>query len=86
MNILVTGGTALRYFNPTGPFKVNPSHLLGRLMAVAMGQTAEFQLFGDDWPTPDGYAIRDFIHVWDLAPAFWNLSRLSNVFLAAKFP
>jgi len=70
-------GTALRYFNPigadpkmrTGPFKVNPSHLLGRLMDVAAGKTPEFQLFGDDWPTPDGYAIRDFIHVWDLAQA-----------------
>jgi len=70
-------GTALRYFNPigadprmrTGPFKANPSHLLGRLMDVAAGNAAELPLFGNDWPTPDGYAIRDFIHVWDLAQA-----------------
>ncbi len=67
---------SLRYFNPigadptlrTGQYDPDPTHVLGRLLAAAA--TGEpFRLFGVDWPTRDGSAIRDFIHVWDLALA-----------------
>lgn len=70
-------GIALRYFNPigadpqmrTGLHIKDPSHILGRLVAVAQGEAAEFHITGTDWPTRDGTGIRDYIHVWDLALA-----------------
>jgi len=70
-------GIALRYFNPigadpkmrTGLQDKNPSHILGRLVGVALGNIPEFQITGVDWPTRDGTGIRDYIHVWDLAQA-----------------
>jgi UDP-glucose 4-epimerase len=70
-------GIALRYFNPigadpqmrTGMHIKEPSHILGRLVAVALGEVPEFYLTGTDWPTRDGTGIRDYIHVWDLALA-----------------
>lgn len=70
-------GLILRYFNPigadpqmrTGPFVANPSHLLGKLIEVVQGRDAIFRLTGTDWPTRDGTAMRDYVHVWDLALA-----------------
>ena len=70
-------GIALRYFNPigadvdmrTGPFVADPSHLLGKLVNTALGVDANFSITGTDWPTRDGSAIRDYVHVWDLAQA-----------------
>lgn len=70
-------GIALRYFNPigadpqmrTGLHIKEPSHILGRLVAVARGEATEFHITGTDWPTRDGTGIRDYIHVWDLALA-----------------
>jgi UDP-glucose 4-epimerase len=70
-------GIALRYFNPigadpqmrTGLHIKDPSHILGRLVAVARGEAPEFYITGTDWPTRDGTGIRDYIHVWDLALA-----------------
>jgi UDP-glucose 4-epimerase len=67
---------SLRYFNPigadpqmrTGLQIRRPTHLLGRLL-VAAELAEEFELTGVDWPTRDGSAIRDYIHVWDLARA-----------------
>jgi UDP-glucose 4-epimerase len=67
---------SLRYFNPIGADPLlrtglqlpRPSHLLGKLL-TAVDLDEEFQLTGVDWPTRDGSAIRDFIHVWDLAQA-----------------
>ncbi|KPI45921.1 UDP-glucose 4-epimerase [Cyphellophora attinorum] len=67
---------ALRYFNPIGcdesgligeDPKGVPSNLLPVVTKVMTGEYAELKVFGDDWNTPDGTAIRDFIHVTDLA-------------------
>jgi UDP-glucose 4-epimerase len=67
---------SLRYFNPvgadpqrrTGLQLARPTHALGKLIdAYESGRP--FTVTGTDWPTRDGSAIRDFIHVWDLARA-----------------
>jgi len=70
-------GIALRYFNPigadpkmrSGMFIEEPSHILGRLVEVAMGRSPVFRITGTDYPTRDGTGIRDYLHVWDLALA-----------------
>ncbi|RPJ45866.1 MAG: UDP-glucose 4-epimerase GalE [Chloroflexi bacterium] len=70
-------GIALRYFNPigadpqmrTGIHVKNPSHVLGKLVDVALGKLPAFEITGVDWATRDGTGIRDYIHVWDLAQA-----------------
>lgn len=66
----------LRYFNPVGN---HPSGLLGEdpndipnnlmpiIMRVSRGEMKELSVYGDDYPTPDGSGIRDYIHVVDLA-------------------
>ena len=66
----------LRYFNPVG---AHPSGLLGEapngipnnlmtyITKVARGELSELRVFGDDYPTPDGTGVRDYIHVMDLA-------------------
>lgn len=67
---------SLRYFNPvgadpqlrTGVHNLEPSHVLGKLVE-ANRTGVPFRLTGVDWPTRDGSAIRDYIHVWDLAQA-----------------
>jgi len=68
---------ALRYFNPigadpsmrSGPYDPSPSHVMGKMVNVALGNEECFQITGVDWPTRDGSGIRDYIHVWDLARA-----------------
>ncbi len=70
-------GIALRYFNPigadpqmrSGMHIQKPSHILGKLVEVALGVSPVFNITGTDWPTRDGTGIRDYIHVWDLAMA-----------------
>ncbi|MBR3115791.1 UDP-glucose 4-epimerase GalE [Candidatus Saccharibacteria bacterium] len=66
----------LRYFNPVGN---HPSGLLGEdpndipnnlmpiIMKVSRGEIKELNVYGDDYPTPDGSGVRDYIHVVDLA-------------------
>jgi UDP-glucose-4-epimerase GalE len=69
--------TPLRYFNASGAsFDARigdaykpASRLIPRLMEYLLGQRDDFKVFGDDYPTPDGTAIRDYIHVDDLATA-----------------
>ena len=71
---------SLRYFNvagaPEGPEGVTrgeahepETHLIPLVLDVALGRRASIKVFGDDYPTPDGTCIRDYIHVADLAGA-----------------
>lgn len=68
---------ALRYFNaagydPAGRIKgleQNPANLLPVILEVAAGMRERLQIFGDDFETPDGTGVRDYIHVSDLASA-----------------
>jgi UDP-glucose 4-epimerase len=68
---------SLRYFNASG---ADPSGLIGEdhtpehhliplIIQVALGQRAQINVFGNDWPTPDGTCVRDYVHVSDLAQA-----------------
>ena len=67
----------LRYFNASGcdpDGEIGESHdpethLIPRAILAAMGRLREVSLFGDDYPTPDGTAIRDYVHACDLANA-----------------
>ncbi len=68
---------ALRYFNAAGAARdgtlgehhVPETHLIPLVLQVALGQRQEIQVFGEDYDTPDGTCIRDYIHVEDLARA-----------------
>ena len=68
---------ALRYFNAAGASQSaelgedhDPeTHLIPLILQVALGRREEIAIFGDDYPTPDGTCIRDYIHVEDLARA-----------------
>ncbi len=68
---------ALRYFNAAGydvkgrisGLEKNPSNLLPIIMEVAAGMRTGMSIYGDDYDTPDGTCIRDYIHVNDLAAA-----------------
>jgi len=66
----------LRYFNPVGAHVSGqigedprgiPNNLMPYVAQVAVGRRAELQVFGNDYPTPDGTGVRDYIHVVDLA-------------------
>ena len=68
----------LRYFNPIGAHASGligedpagiPNNLLPYVAQVAVGRLKELNVFGNDYPTPDGTGIRDYIHVVDLARA-----------------
>jgi UDP-glucose 4-epimerase len=67
---------ALRYFNAAGatpPMRGEAhrpeSHLIPLVLQVPLGQRESIAIFGDDYPTPDGTCIRDYIHITDLAAA-----------------
>lgn len=67
--------TALRYFNAAGAGPVygedhDPeTHIIPLILWVALGKRDKFTIFGNDYPTPDGTCVRDYIHVLDLAQA-----------------
>lgn len=69
------GATSLRYFNVAGAYhgvgenRRVETHLIPLILQVAMGYREKISMFGDDWPTPDGTPIRDYIHIKDLADA-----------------
>jgi UDP-glucose 4-epimerase len=66
----------LRYFNPAGAHasgmlgeasRGRPNNLMPLLCRIASGEFPELSIYGNDWPTPDGTGIRDYLHVQDLA-------------------
>ena len=66
----------LRYFNPVGAHESgrigedrrgNPNNLMPYVAQVAVGRRPELSVYGNDYPTPDGTGVRDYIHVVDLA-------------------
>ena len=66
---------ALRYFNAAGASEKFgedhriETHLIPNILKVALGQRESVDIFGTDYPTPDGTCIRDYIHILDLAEA-----------------
>ena len=66
---------SFRYFNVAGAYSgfgerhPDESHIIPIALSVAAGKQSNFSIFGDDYPTPDGTCIRDYIHVADLADA-----------------
>jgi UDP-glucose 4-epimerase len=76
----------LRYFNPVGAHPSGdigedptgiPNNLVPFVMQVAVGRRDHVQVFGNDWDTPDGTGVRDYIHVVDLAMG--HLAALDNI-------
>ena len=76
-DIYAIRSASLRYFNATG---ADPSgargedhrpetHLIPSLLQVAQGRRPRVEIFGTDYPTPDGTCVRDYVHVLDLAEA-----------------
>ncbi|MFI2642899.1 UDP-glucose 4-epimerase GalE [Streptomyces sp. NPDC018610] len=69
------GAVSLRYFNVAGAYgaygeRHQPeSHLIPLVLQVAQGSRDAISVYGDDYPTPDGTCVRDYIHVADLAEA-----------------
>lgn len=65
----------LRYFNACGATErrgedhAPETHIIPNILRVALNQAAAFPMYGDDYPTPDGTCIRDYIHIVDLAQA-----------------
>ena len=70
----------LRYFNAAGASAAGDigeahapeTHLIPNVLRAALGSGDRLQVFGDDWATPDGSCVRDYIHVDDLAQAHWH--------------
>ena len=66
---------AFRYFNAAGASKQfgehhhTETHLIPNVLRVALGQTPRCEIYGTDYPTPDGTCIRDYVHIIDLAQA-----------------
>jgi UDP-glucose 4-epimerase len=79
----------LRYFNPVGAHpsgwigedpRGTPNNLMPYVAQVAVGRRERLQVFGDDYPTPDGTGVRDYIHVCDLAEG--HVAALRHLFEA----
>lgn len=77
----------LRYFNPAGAHESGligedprgiPNNLMPYIAQVAVGRHPQLSVFGDDYPTPDGTGVRDYIHVMDLA--LGHLAALERLF------
>lgn len=69
-------GISLRYFNPIGAHESGsigedphdvPNNLFPFITQVAIGKREKLSIWGNDWPTPDGTGVRDYLHVMDLA-------------------
>jgi len=76
----IASAKILRYFNPVGSYKGiigenpmnTPNNLMPYIHGVANGRYDFLNIYGDDYETPDGTGVRDFIHVIDLINAHWN--------------
>jgi UDP-glucose 4-epimerase len=85
----------LRYFNPAGAHssgmlgeasRGRPNNLVPLLCRIATGEFPELSIYGNDWPTPDGTGIRDYLHVQDLAEGHvMALQHLSRTYGAVTF-
>ncbi|MDO8861649.1 UDP-glucose 4-epimerase GalE [Haliea sp. E1-2-M8] len=73
-----TAAVLLRYFNPVGAHpsgligedpRGEPDNLMPYVAQVAVGRRERLRIYGDDYPTPDGTGVRDYLHVMDLARA-----------------
>ena len=71
----------LRYFNPIGAHysgligedcKGHINNIFPLILEVASGRRPELEVFGNDWPTPDGTCLRDYVHVMDLSEGHIN--------------
>ncbi len=75
---------SLRYFNAAGATSAHgerhdpETHLIPLVLDVAAGRQSELLIFGDDYPTPDGTCVRDYVHVEDLASAHLLALGLTN--------
>jgi UDP-glucose 4-epimerase len=78
--------TTLRYFNPIGAHESGkigedpndiPNNLMPYISQVAVGKLDKLHVFGDDYDTPDGTGVRDYIHVYDLAKG--HIAALENL-------
>ncbi len=88
-------GAALRYFNAAGADPEGDlgeahdpeNHLIPNAVNAALGKAPALNIFGDDYPTPDGTCVRDYVHVCDLADAHLlaieHLARQSGGFFDA---
>ena len=83
--------TLLRYFNPIGAHKSGrigenpngiPNNLMPYITQVAIGKLPALSVFGDDYDTPDGTGVRDYIHVVDLAEG--HVKALDNILEGGK--
>jgi UDP-glucose 4-epimerase len=65
----------LRYFNAAGASQRfgehhrEETHLIPNVLKVALGQRAQVEIYGTEYPTPDGTCVRDYVHIFDLAQA-----------------
>ncbi len=79
------GVAAMRYFNACGASggmgeRHEPeTHLIPKLLQVAAGDCSSFEIFGSDYPTPDGTCFRDYVHVLDIANAHIRTIRLLEI-------
>ncbi|AYV28125.1 UDP-glucose 4-epimerase GalE [Streptomyces sp. CJ_13] len=75
---------SLRYFNVAGAYgelgeRHDPeTHLIPLVLQVALGQRESVSVFGEDYPTPDGTCVRDYVHVADLARAHLSALRVAT--------
>ena len=84
----------LRYFNPIGAHKSGligekpngiPNNLMPYIVRVASGELEQLSVFGDDYDTPDGTGVRDYIHVVDLAKGHLKALEKANTFKGIKY-